>query len=74
MYVYVYTYIYILLQQIVQWSFCSPLYPVSMYFCILVVLFIVTVCSILCDCPTVHSSYSISRVGLYNLTASKTCF
>ena len=74
MYVYVYIYIYILLQQIVQWCFCSPLYPVSMYFCILVVLFIVTVCSILCDCPTVHSSYSISRVRLYNLTASKTCF
>ena len=71
---YVYVYIYILLQQIVQWCFCSPLYPVSMYFCILVVLFIVTVCSILCDCPTVHSSYSISRVRLYNLTASKTCF
>ena len=70
----VYIYIYILLQQIVQWCFCSPLYPVSMYFCILVVLFIVTVCSILCDCPTVHSSYSISRVRLYNLTASKTCF
>ena len=82
MYIYIYmcvyvcvcVYIYILLQQIVQWCFCSPLYPVSMYFCILVVLFIVTVCSILCDCPTVHSSYSISRVRLYNLTASKTCF
>ena len=73
-YVCVCVYIYILLQQIVQWCFCSPLYPVSMYFCILVVLFIVTVCSILCDCPTVHSSYSISRVRLYNLTASKTCF
>ena len=56
MYIYIYIYIYILLQRMLQWSYCSALHPVFMYFCILVCLFIAILFSILCDCPTVHSS------------------
>ena len=62
LYGYIYIYImyiysvYIYMQRILQWCYCSPLYPVSMNFCILVCLFIEIVCSILCDSPTIHSS------------------
>ena len=57
-YIYIYKYIYIYIY-IVATNFtmvlCKPLLP-SVYVRFLVCLFIVIVCFILCDCPTVHSS------------------
>ena len=39
-YLYMYAYMYVCVcERILQWSHCNPLYPVSMYFCILVCLF-----------------------------------
>ena len=46
--------VYIYMQRILQWCYCSPLYPVSMYFCILVCLYVPFY--VLCDSPTNHSS------------------
>ena len=55
MYVCVCAYVHLYIR-ILQWFYCSPLCPVSMKLFILVCLFLVILCSILCDCLTVHSS------------------